>query len=132
MIYAMSETPVGVYRQYDARGHVNGYTLCSPTAGAHRLCGIDPELDLVPQIQVHIFDTCAEARAFREGLILAGEPEHECQRIQEGWAILRLVPYPPADEDEPAVKVVTYNDSRPRAAIYGWLDCHEERLPCGG
>jgi hypothetical protein len=65
---------------------------------------------------VHVFGTRDEADAFREGLILAGEREHDCERIPEGWAVLRPVPYASADEDDPTIKVITYN-APPRVLI---------------
>ena len=116
MIYDIRETEVGVYRQHNVSGLVVGYTLCPPGPGAEKVGAIDPERDSVPQIQVHVFGTRDEARAFREGLILAGEPEHDCERIPEGWAVLRLVPYGPDDDGDPSVKVITYN-APPRVLV---------------
>jgi hypothetical protein len=116
MIHDIRETGISVYRQYDMAGRVAGYTLFTSGPGAEKVDVIDSEWDRVPQIQVHIFGTHDEADAFKEGLILAGEREIEGKRLQEGWAVLRPVPYEPDGEDDPTVKVITYT-APPRVLV---------------
>jgi len=109
MIYDIKDTPITVYRLLD-EGRVIGYTLDPLCKGPKEKAFELSERDIVRQIQVHLFQSLREAWAFREGLIMAGDPEPEMSGQPCGWAVLRLLAWPPEDPDDPAIKVIDCTD----------------------
>ncbi|HHI71473.1 MAG TPA: hypothetical protein ENJ91_10755 [Rhodobacteraceae bacterium] len=110
MVYELNETPIVIYRLLDKDGHVTGYTLdILYPEHKERFQGLTGK-DVVKQIQVHLFRSLREAWAFREGLVLAGEPEAEIYHLEYGWAVLRLLDNPPEDPEEPDVKIIDCTD----------------------
>ncbi len=112
------ETDLTVYRVLKD-GAVRGYAL-RPVDGheCETMVEVDPDIDHVGQIQIHVFGTQREAEAFLEGLTLAGEDPALSirERCGEVWAVLREVRYEPDYEDDPTVRVIAYTE-RPRVLI---------------
>ena len=112
------ETALTVYRVFKA-GSVRGYALRRPKGfKSQPMVAVDPDIDYVDQIQVHVFGTQREADAFLEGLTVAGEDPAFSIRGQCGdvWAVLREVRHEPDGEDGRTVRVITYSE-RPRVLI---------------
>lgn len=112
------ETAFTVYRVLKS-GSVRGYALRRPKGfKSQPMVEIDPDVDYVDQIQVHVFGTKREADAFLEGLTVAGEDSilSICEQCGEVWAVLREVRHGPDDEDGRTVRVITYSE-RPRVLI---------------
>jgi hypothetical protein len=112
------ETALTVYRVLEASS-VRGYAL-HPAKGlkSQPMVAVDPDIDHVGQLQVHVFGTKREADAFLEGLTVAGEDSvlSICEQCGDVWAVLREVRYEPDDEDGRTVRVITYSE-RPRVLI---------------
>jgi len=96
-----------VYRVLLPDGRAQGYAL-GPVG--HAEPAIDPERDYVEQLQVHVFHCEEAARAFQEGLILGGDEDTASivGLTALGWAVLRECGYPPDDDRDPTVTVITY------------------------
>lgn len=112
------ETALTVYRVRKA-GSVQGYALRPPKGRkSEPMVAVDPDIDHVGQLQVHVFGTKREADAFLEGLTVAGEDFalSICEQCGEVWAVLREVQHGPDDEDGRTVRVITYSE-RPRVLI---------------
>jgi len=117
-IYDIRETALTVYRALKA-GSVQGYALRPPKGRKSQpIVAVDPDIDHVGQLQVHVFGTKREADAFIEGLSVAGEDSvlSICEQCGEVWAVLREVQHGPDDEDGRTVRVITYSE-RPRVLI---------------
>lgn len=112
------ETACTVYRVLKA-GVVQGYAL-HPAKGfeSQPMVAIDPNVDYVDQLQLHVFGSRREAHAFRDGLSVAGDdPVYSiCEQCGDVWAVLREVRHAPDDEDDGTVRVIIYSE-RPRVLI---------------
>jgi hypothetical protein len=111
------ETAFTVYRVLKA-GVVQGYALQPPEGfESQPIIAVDPNVDYVDELQVHVFGSRREVHAFLDGLSVAGDdPVYSISApCGDVWAVLREVRHAPDNEDG-TVRVVTYSE-RPRVLI---------------
>lgn len=112
------KTSLTVYRA-SRDGVVRGYALHPVDEyECEAMVEVDPDVDHVGQIQVHVFGTRREANAFLEGLSHAGEDPALSfgELCADGWAVLREVNHEPDIEDDPTVRVFIHSE-RPHVLI---------------
>lgn len=92
-ILTLQQTSLQVYRiRDDFDNAIIGYSLTPVLCWvSDRITQLNADVDCINQLQVHVFGTHSEARAFQEGLLMAGDDEARFSPCQcaLGWAVLR-------------------------------------------